>query len=242
MTTRRILLALCLLTPLPAAAQEVPAAGWLERTSRAIYGFNRAALDGFNAVREQMPELPAVPPEWRLGAANLITTWVAEPWQALALTAAGRPEYARTTLDRVRTNILEGRWGLVDRASEIGMPAAPHADIGLALCARGVPEGPYLVLPVVGGRTLRDGLSDLVVANALIYGTLIPFTGPTPSWQLLVTVELLDNIPIWALAERMGREDGVDRLHMDFETARDLYIAGRRRACEALREPAAAPG
>ncbi|MDB5415829.1 MAG: vacJ-like lipoprotein [Rubritepida sp.] len=237
-----MLLALLLLTPLPAAAQEAPPAGWLERASRAVYGFNRAAVGGFSAVREQMPEMPAVPPEWRLGAANLVTTWIGEPWQALTLAAAGRPEYAWTALDRVRTNILEGRGGLIDRASEIGMPSAPQADIGLALCARGVPEGPFLVLPVIGGRTLRDGLSDLVVANALIYGSLIPFTGPTPSWQLLVTVELLDNIPIWALAERMGREDGVDAQRMDYDIARDLYIAGRRRACEVLREPIAAPG
>jgi phospholipid-binding lipoprotein MlaA len=235
LTPRRILLALMLLLPLPAAAQE--GATWLERTNRAIYGFNRAAVDGINSMREQMPEV-SVPPHIRIGATNLITTWVAEPWQALAQTAAGRPEFARTTLDRVRTNILDGNWGLVDRATELGMPNSPHADIGLALCARGVPEGPFVVLPVVGGRTLRDGLSDLVIANALIYGSIIPFTGPTPSWQLLVTVELLDNIPIWALAERMGREDGVDRTEMSFETARELYVAARRQACEALRAPA----
>lgn len=235
MTHRRILLALMLLLPLPAAAQE--GTTWLERANRAIYDFNRAAVDGFNAVREQMPEI-SVPQNIRLGAANLVTTWVAEPWQALAQTAAGRPEFARTTLERVRTNILEGNWGLVDRATELGLPSAPHADIGLALCARGVPEGPFVVLPVVGGRTLRDGLSDLVIANALIYGSIIPFTGPAPSWQLLVTVEVLDNIPIWALAERMGREEGVDSTQMTFETARALYVAARRQACEALRAPA----
>lgn len=235
MKLRPIWLAALLLLPLPAAAQEAP--GWLERTNRAIYSFNRSTLEGFQAVRERLPEAPAVPPGWRAGAANLVTTWIAGPWQALALAAAGRPEHALTTLDRVRTNIVEGSGGLVDRATERGMPVAPQADIGLALCARGVPEGPFLVLPVVGGRTLRDGISDLVISNALIYGSLVPFVGPVPSVELVVVVELLDNIPIWALAERMGRQEGVDRTTMDFDTARDAYVAARRRACEALREP-----
>jgi len=107
--------------------------------------------------------------------------------------------------------------------------------MGLALCARGVPEGPYIVLPVIGGRTLRDGLSDIVIANALIYASLIPFTGPTPPLEVFIAVELLDNIPAWLLAERIGRADNVDQGRMNFEEARQAYLTARRAACDKLR-------
>ncbi len=218
--------------PAPDAAAET---GWLERSNRALHGFNREVRGHFAALTERLPNLVTVNPDVREGAINLITTWVAEPWQALALAAAGRPADAWTVLDRIGTNITEGRAGLRDLATERGMPNAPYADIGLALCARGVPEGPYVVLPVVGGRTLRDGLSDLVIANALIYGSLVPFTGPSPPLEVFIAVEILDNIPIWALAERMGRAPAVDPRRMGFEEARDAYLAARRAACERLR-------
>jgi phospholipid-binding lipoprotein MlaA len=182
-----------------------------------------------------MPSLGTLNPKVREGAGNLINTWIAEPWQALSLAAAGRPADSWTVLDRVAVNITQGSAGLRDLATERGMPTAPYADIGLALCARGVPEGPYIVLPVVGGRTLRDGLSDIILANALIYASLMPFTGPMPPLEVFIAVELLDNIPAWFLAERIGRADNVDPGRMNFEDARGNYLAARRAACDKLR-------
>ena len=216
-----------------AHAQEAPP-GWLERANRAQHEFNREVRGQVAALAGHLPS-PEIAPAWREAAANLIGTWIAEPWQALALAAAGRPADSLAVLDRVATNITQGQGGLRDRATERGMPTPPHADIGLALCARGVGEGPYVVFPIIGGRTLRDGLSDIIIANALIYGSLIPFTGPAPPIELLIAVEVLDNIPIWALAERMGRSEAVDSRQMSFEAARDAYLASRRAGCARLR-------
>lgn len=175
------------------------------------------------------------PSAWRVSAGNLITTWVAEPWQALSLTAAGLPTEALEALERARTNIVDGRLGLDDVASQRGLGRPPYADIGLALCARGVPEGPYIVMPVIGGRTLRDGLADFVIANALIYASLLPITGPAPPLELFVVVEIVDNVPIWLLAERMGRADIDAETRDDYEASRAAYLAERRAHCEALR-------
>ncbi len=238
-------LGLALMMAAPAARAQPPQAGaaaeagWLERANRSLYDFNRAARDGVASLTARLPSvLPSlgpVNPALREGAINLISTWIAEPWQALALAAAGRGDDSLLVLDRVRTNIVEGQGGLRDLATERGMPTAPYADIGLALCARGVGEGPYVVFPIVGGRTLRDGLSDIIIANALIYGTMVPFTGPTPPLEVFIAVEILDNIPIWALAERMGRAESVRIDRMSFEEARDAYLATRREGCERLR-------
>jgi phospholipid-binding lipoprotein MlaA len=203
--------------------------------NRTLYAFNREVRGHVNAIGERLPSLGTLNPEIREGASNLLTTWLAEPWQALSLVVAGRPADAWTVLDRVAVNITQGSAGLRDLATERRMPTAPYADMGLALCARGVPEGPYVVLPVIGGRTLRDGLSDIIVANALIYASLVPFTGPTPPLEVFIAVELLDSIPAWILAERMGRAENVDQARMNFDDARRAYLAARRSACDKLR-------
>ena len=222
--------------PVAPPVAEAPAEeGWLGSVNRTLYGLNREVRGHVSAIAERLPSLGTLNPEIREGAGNLITTWIAEPWQALSLAAAGRPADSWTVLDRVAVNITEGRAGLRDIATERRMPTAPYADMGLALCARGVPEGPYIVLPVIGGRTLRDGLSDIVIANALIYASLIPFTGPTPPLEVFIAVELLDNIPAWLLAERIGRADNVDQGRMNFEEARQAYLTARRAACDKLR-------
>ncbi len=219
----------------PPAAETPAEQGWLGSFNRTLYAFNREVRGHVNAIGERLPSLGTLNPEIREGASNLLTTWLAEPWQALSLVVAGRPADAWTVLDRVAVNITQGSAGLRDLATERRMPTAPYADMGLALCARGVPEGPYVVLPVIGGRTLRDGLSDIIVANALIYASLVPFTGPTPPLEVFIAVELLDSIPAWILAERMGRAENVDQARMNFDDARRAYLAARRSACDKLR-------
>jgi phospholipid-binding lipoprotein MlaA len=216
-------------------AEPLAEEGWLGSVNRTLYAFNREVRGHVAAISERLPSLGTLNPKFRDGAGNLLNTWIAEPWQALSLAAAGRPADSWKVLDRVAVNITQGSGGLRDLATERGMPTAPYADIGLALCARGVPEGRYVVLPVVGGRTLRDGLSDIIVANALIYASLVPFTGPTPPLEVFIAVEILDNIPAWLLAERIGRANNVDQARMNFEEARRAYLAARRTACDALR-------
>ncbi len=213
------------------AAGEPAPGGLLERANRSLFDLNRSAGLTLSAAN-RLPSLEGIDPGLRAGAANLIGTWLAEPWQALALAAAGRTGDARLVLDRVATNITEGQAGLRDLASERGMPRGPQADMGLALCARGVPEGPYLVLPIIGGRTLRDGLTQLVIANALLHGSLLPFGGGPPSLDLLVAAELLDRAPGWAMTAPAARTDERD---VNFEMARAVYLAGRREACQRLR-------
>ena len=226
-----ILCCLALAVTSPVHADDSSWGTWFNRT---LHDGNQALAAQWRALSVHLPP-EAEPSTWRVSAGNLVTTWVAEPWQALSLAAAGLPTEALEALERSRINIVDGRLGLDDVASQRGLERPPYADIGLALCARGVPEGPYIVMPVIGGRTLRDGLADFVIANALIYASLLPFTGPAPPLELFVVVEIVDNVPIWLLAERMGRADIDAETRDDYEASRAAYLAERRAYCEALR-------
>lgn len=68
---------------------------------------------------------------------------------------------AAETFGRFALNSTSGVVGLFDPASEVGWGAHP-ADFGQTLGMYGVASGPYLVIPILGPTTLRDGTGDLV--------------------------------------------------------------------------------
>ncbi|WP_321789673.1 VacJ family lipoprotein [Burkholderia pyrrocinia] len=68
---------------------------------------------------------------------------------------------ATQDLMRVAMNSLFGVAGLIDIATPAGLPKH-HQDFGLTLARWGVPSGPYLVLPVFGPSTIRDGVGRAV--------------------------------------------------------------------------------
>ena len=59
------------------------------------------------------------------------------------------------SLMRVVVNTTLGIYGFFDVATEIGLQRHPE-DLGQTLGYWGVPDGPYVVLPVLGPSTLRD--------------------------------------------------------------------------------------
>lgn len=67
-----------------------------------------------------------------------------------------RPTAAATTFWRFLVNSTFGLAGLFDVATDWGLPRQT-GDIGQTLFVWGVRESPYLVLPVFGPSTLRDG-------------------------------------------------------------------------------------
>ena len=66
-------------------------------------------------------------------------------------------EDAAVTTGRLVINSTIGIVGLFDVASEWGMPPH-HADFGQTMHSYGIGAGPYLVVPVLGPTTLRDGI------------------------------------------------------------------------------------
>lgn len=66
-----------------------------------------------------------------------------------------KPMAAAEGTGRFLVNLTLGVGGFFDPASQLGLPL-DDTDFGITLARWGVPEGPYLVIPLVGPTTARD--------------------------------------------------------------------------------------
>jgi len=66
-----------------------------------------------------------------------------------------KPKAAAEGTGRFLVNLTLGVGGFFDPASQLGLPL-DDTDFGITLAHWGVPEGPYLVIPLVGPTTARD--------------------------------------------------------------------------------------
>jgi phospholipid-binding lipoprotein MlaA len=73
----------------------------------------------------------------------------------------GELGHAGQTFGRFALNSTVGLGGLVDVATPAGL-MAHKSDFGQTLAKFGVPEGPFLVLPIIGPEPPRDMLGDAV--------------------------------------------------------------------------------
>jgi phospholipid-binding lipoprotein MlaA len=73
----------------------------------------------------------------------------------------GSPEKTGQTAGRMAINLTLGLLGFFDWATPMGIPK-PVEDFGQTLGRWGVGSGPYLVLPILGPSSVRDGTGTLV--------------------------------------------------------------------------------
>jgi phospholipid-binding lipoprotein MlaA len=105
--------------------------------------------------------------------------------------------------------------GLVDAAHEMGWEMRP-ADFGQTLARAGVGSGPYLVLPVLGPSTVRDGFGDVV--DQLFHPLSYVF-GPIPTWYF--------NGLLGGGTGLAKLDENVDHLRALRESSVDFYAALR---------------
>ena len=134
----------------------------LEPLNRAIFGFNDA-LDG--AVIKPVAQAYAehVPAPLRTAIGNFMNNLL-EPWSALNNLLQGKPERAVSDVGRFLVNTVL-TLGLGDVATEFGLERTGE-DLGQTLGVWGFGAGPYLVLPVLGPSSLRDGVGRV---TAIVY-------------------------------------------------------------------------
>ncbi|MGL5720133.1 MAG: MlaA family lipoprotein [Alphaproteobacteria bacterium] len=102
----------------------------------------------------------AVPPLVRDGIHNSLRN-LSFPKTFLNSVLQGNVDKAATSLVRFLINSTFGFLGFVDVAAEMGVEAVEE-DFGRTLKMAGMETGPYLVLPVIGATSFRDGLGLLV--------------------------------------------------------------------------------
>ncbi len=157
----RILLALLLLAPLTACAttgstdlSRAEADPW-EKSNRRVYAFNKG-LDRWVLKPVTTGYRAVVPKPARTAVSNAYGNY-GEPANALNAVLQGKLAQAFRTLDRFLLNSSLGVLGIMDVATDLGRPREPE-DFGQTLARWGVKSGPYVVLPLFGPSTLRDGL------------------------------------------------------------------------------------
>lgn len=96
----------------------------------------------------------AVPEEVRRSIRNVLAN-ASGPVRFAEHLLQGKFCRAGDTLLRLAINTTLGLGGLIDLAADMRVPAHP-TDFGLTLARWGMPEGPYLFVPVVGSTGPRD--------------------------------------------------------------------------------------
>jgi phospholipid-binding lipoprotein MlaA len=129
----------------------------LEPTNRFFFGFNETLDHGFIrpiaiAYRDVVPEFG------RNRVHDVVTNWRA-PWVFINDVLQANPNHAGITFSRFLINTTVGVGGLFDVASAQTFNLPYHDnDAGLTFARWGAPDGPYLVLPLLGPSNPRDGL------------------------------------------------------------------------------------
>jgi phospholipid-binding lipoprotein MlaA len=126
---------------------------------------------------------------------------------------------AVSDVGRILVNSTVGILGFVDVASNLDMPSYKE-DFGQTLGYWGLAPGPYLVLPILGPSTVRDGI------------------GLIPDWYTQPTAYLDDRTTRWALALLYGIDTRADLLSASrvleeaaldpYSFTRDAYLQKRR--------------
>lgn len=125
----------------------------LEPWNRGVYRFNDV-LDT-NLVKPVAETYQEVTPDpVRKGVSNFFGN-IRDVWSSVNAAMQLRPQEALENLFRVGVNTTLGLGGVLDVATEMGIPRT-RMDFGQTLGRWGVPSGPYLVLPLLGPSSVRD--------------------------------------------------------------------------------------
>ncbi|WP_036596958.1 MlaA family lipoprotein, partial [Ottowia thiooxydans] len=101
----------------------------------------------------------------------------------------GRPHDAAKSLGRFAINTTLGIAGVFDPASRFGLPKRNDEDFGQTLATWGWSDSRYLVLPLLGPRTVRDTLA-IVGDQPLSPITQIHHSGTASGLQALEIVDM----------------------------------------------------
>lgn len=127
----------------------------MEGFNRNVWAFNqavdKAAIKPVTTVYRTVTPIPA-----RRGISRVMDN-LREPLSFINNLLQGKPGRAINSLGRFLINTTIGVGGLADHATDLGLPET-REDFGQTLAAWGFKSSPYLVLPLLGPSTVRDGV------------------------------------------------------------------------------------
>lgn len=216
MRTTASALAVCLLASGCATGPNRHPGDPLEPMNRAVFQFNDA-VDSAIAVPIAKGYQKVTPTPLRTAISNFFSNLgdlgnIANNLLQLRITDATQD------VMRVAMNSVFGVAGLIDVASLAGLPKH-HQDFGLTLARWGVPAGPYLVLPVFGPSSIRDGVGRAVDVRF----NLLNYIEPAARNPMYIAQF------ISARSDLLGATDLLQQAALDkYSFVRDAYVQQRR--------------
>ncbi|MCU4118965.1 MlaA family lipoprotein [Variovorax sp. N23] len=125
-----------------------------EGFNRKVHGFN-SMLDRFVLRPVAMGYDKITPAPVQSGVSSFFGN-LRLPLTAVNQALQGRPSQAGQSLGRFVVNSTAGIAGVFDPATHIGMPKRDGEDFGQTLATWGWSDSRYLVVPLLGPRTVRD--------------------------------------------------------------------------------------
>ena len=125
-----------------------------EETNRVVYEFNETIDDNLlepvsRAYKDHMPDFLQNRVRHFFGNLRDVSTLANQILQF-------KIEQGAITLSRVLVNSTIGLYGLFDVATDMSL-TTENEDFGQTLAVWGVDSGPFIMLPLMGPSTLRDG-------------------------------------------------------------------------------------
>jgi phospholipid-binding lipoprotein MlaA len=190
----------------------------LEGYNRAMFSFNEGVDNAI--VKPVASGYKTVMPEFaRTGVTNFFSN-LRDVWIGVNNILQGKVGAGVSDFGRFAMNTTVGILGLFDVASDAGLEKH-NEDFGQTLGRWGVGSGAYVVLPILGPSSVRDGFSMLAVDW---HGDPIWYVRNIPTRNELVGVRLVDNRANLLDTSRLAEEAALDH----YAYVRDAYLQRRR--------------
>lgn len=194
----------------------------LEKYNRMMFKFNQRLDDkALKPLAENYVEY--TPAFVRTGVRNFFSN-VGDVGVAANSALQGKVEQALSDSSRVALNSVFGLGGMFDVASDMELEKN-NEDFGQTLGVWGVPEGPYIVLPVLGPRTLRSAVGTAfdTYLQMETLGSIGDLAG-VDSVSELVALGIVDQ-----RTRLLGKEELLQQAALDpYIYTREAYLAYRR--------------
>lgn len=188
-----------------------------ESMNRSVASFNDKVDDNVlkpvaTGYRNVVPDLI------QTGVRNVFNN-LADMWSTVNNLLQLKPLNTAESLGRVVVNTVFGIYGIFDVATYLKLERHPE-DFGQTLGYWGVPNGPYLVLPLFGPSTLRDGASlpvDFAVSPT-------QYISDIPTRNQVFALRLVSKRAELLKSGNMLEEASIDK----YSFTRDAYLQYRR--------------
>lgn len=189
----------------------------LEPFNRGVYQFNdavdKAVLKPVATAYKKVTPSPV-----RTGVGNFFSN-LEDLWSSVNAGLQLRPREATENLMRFSMNTVFGLAGVLDIATEMGIPRT-RLDFGQTLGRWGAPAGPYLVLPLMGSSSVRDGTGLMVDSSA----DLVSGVDHVPTRNSLTALRVVDTRAKYLRASALLEDAALDK----YSFTRDLYLNRRQ--------------